>query len=96
MNGISSYDNIFLYDTNNTNYKILCAVNKENSKVECKIVYFNIHYVNGNGSPYFNNIIEIKNILDYKNKINFKVDNCSLTEFCSELLLCCGEQDKIS
>ena len=93
VSGISSHDNIFLYDTNKPDYKALCVMDKDNYNVECKIIYFDVslHY------NQFRKTLEIKNIVaDYQNKIYIKVDNCSLTVFYSEFLSCCGEQDKIS
>ena len=91
---VSYYDNIFLYDTNKKYYKALCVTINENYDVKCKIIYFDVSY--DYHGDYFKNTIEFKDLSYYQNKFSINEDHCYLTGFYSEILLCCGEQDRIS
>ena len=80
-------DKIILYDTDKgSRYKILCANNRQDNKVSCIII--NIR------SNDFK--IIFGNFTNYDIKFSINSDNCYMTKFWSEFLLCCGIDNKIS
>lgn len=80
-------DKIILYDTDKgSRYKILCSNNKINNKVSCAIININQNNYN----------INIRNLTDYDIKYSINDDNCYMTSFMSEFLLCCGMANQIS
>ena len=83
----SHYDKVILYDTNNVDrYKVLCATNSENYIVSCIII--DIDFSNYN--------IQFINFTNYNTKFIKNEDNCYLTVFNKEFLLCCGMNNQIS
>ena len=94
-------------DKGNFKYKILCSAEKENYFAACKIIKFESFpqkkdrrmFGEGSGKPpeggrNTNSSLEL---IDLACQTNFlkNEDNCYMTEFMSEFLLCCGMQDKI-
>ena len=80
-------DKVIIYDIIRGNrYKILCTSNKEIYKVSCVVIKVEPK----------ENSIEIIEFNYYSTKFIINNDNCYLTKFMSEFLLCCGMNNKIS
>ena len=80
-------NNIILYDTDKgRRYKILCVNNRQNNTVSCIII--NI------GKTNFQ--INFGNFINYETRLFINTDNCYMTKFWSEFLLCCGMDNQIS
>ena len=86
INNIPPYK-IILYDTHKDDYKILCTTNKEDFNVSCIILKYDTSK---------NNDLQFPSFTSYKTKFIINEDNCYLTKFYSEFLLCCGMTEKIS
>jgi len=93
---VNLYPNkIILYDTNKGfRYKILCANNLKDDKISCLIISIDCSNHNNDGK-YSNCNINIGNLTSYNTKISKNEDNCYLTKFMSEFLLCCGMKNQI-
>ena len=92
IEGMHDYDNLIIYDTDNDDYKILCAANKRIDAI-CKEIFISIHYdYPYDESSYYLNI----NNLNSDNDISFSEKHeCDITGFNSEFLSCCGENNMI-
>ena len=92
---LNNHENAIIYDTENSQYKIICANKKGESNIECLAIYFDISsgLVSGKMEYSFNvNIIEIN---DYQGSFKNGLDNCNFTRFNSEYLICCGKTNSI-
>ena len=96
-----NHDNPVLYDTSNSNYKILCARNKENSEIICSKLYIAYSMDEDKSltiQPASEFIIrnDILNKSEYNATFSYDEDNCNYTKFNnSEYLICCGKTDII-
>ena len=87
IEGINDYDNLIFYDTENDNYKILCAAKNRKDAI-CKGIYISTNY----GFPINLNFKDLNS--DYV--ISFSVKHkCYITGFNSEFLSCCGDNNMI-
>ena len=89
---MSNYENAILYDTSNSNYKILCAKAIKSKDIKCLAIFLfnviqNYHY----GQIKFYSIYN-----ELQPYFSYQEDNCNLIKFNSEYLLCCGKMDKLS
>ena len=64
VSDITYHDNIFIYDTDEDNYKALCAADNQNYNVKCIIIYFDVSY---NYNKYNEDII-FKHFGNYQTK----------------------------
>ena len=84
----TSYNNkVFFYDSQKDHYKLICSVNKDNYDVSCIII---------NIGDSLNSKANFKEFDYYISKFSINEDNCYLSEFNSEFLLCCGMINQIS
>jgi hypothetical protein len=84
------YHKPILYDTENDNKKLLCAIKDD---ILCHILKIDVdfHIV----GLYFSYTINIENIYSYSATLLMNKDNCYFIEFNSEYLFCCANKDKI-
>ena len=84
-----NHDHATLYDTSDSDYKILCARKKDTSVIECSELSISYPFP-GNEIKEF----EIKYYYTNKDKYNaifsYIDNNCNISEFKSEFLICCG------
>ena len=83
----AGYDHIILLDTNNENYKIICAT-KERNNIKCFALYLSIMYYSL--SNYYTNDLEFVDLQSNPEISFFEKHECYLDIFQSEFLLCCG------
>ena len=72
-----------LYDTGETNIKLLCEVEAQNTNITCK--FFKI-----NDSEGFAYLGDSNIVFQVTNNKNFNEKNCSLSQFNNEYLFCCA------
>ena len=93
FNEDSVINNLILYDTDKSFYKILCASN-DNNDIKCCAIYVKPLNASENDDTTFeSNIFELNPNYEAS---TFKKHKCYLTIFNSEFLLCCGGENNIS
>lgn len=89
VSAFSNHDMPILYNTSNSQYKILFVREKTNNNIECLTIEFDATYNSGSSSFTLNmNFYEIIN--EYQTTFSYKEDNCNFTLYDSEYLICCG------
>ena len=96
INNFNYHENIILYDTSNSYYKILCAKRIDSNSIECIAIYVSISSSIFFSIKKINIKVYVYDILnDYQASFSYKEDNCNFTIFNNEYLLCCGKNDYI-
>ena len=94
INRFEGYKNAILYDVFAQNYKILCAQTIDSNNIDCLAICFQSKSLELNKINDFPiEFIELEN--DYQIIFSYQEDNCNLTIFNSEYLLCCGKNNSI-
>ena len=89
VSAFSNHDMPIFYNTSDSQYKILCAREKTNNNIECITIEFDATYNSATSSFTLNlNFYEIIN--EYQTTFSYNEDNCNLTSYNSEYLICCG------
>ena len=88
VNEFNNHENVILYDTSDSDYKILCAKRKDNNNIDCKAVSLNIEYSHST-SNFEINILEINN--QYETSFSSNLDSCNFILYKSEYVICCGK-----
>ena len=88
------YDKLFLYDTNEQFYKILCYSSKKNNIIKCCAIYCEIWHKTEKNYVY-GSLKKIRLKENYKYDLS-KLHNCYLNEFNNEFILCCGINNHIN
>ena len=91
----NNHENAIIYDTENSQYKIICANKKGESNIECLAVYFDISFGLVSGKMEYSFSVNIIEINDYQGSFTNSLDNCNFTRFNSEYLICCGKTNSI-
>ena len=88
---MSHHENPILFDTVNLNYKVLCAKQKFYKFIDCLGIYINVL-----SQTSYNNIHFFSLYNSFSTSFSYNEDNCNVTKFNSEFLLCCGKIDRLS
>ena len=89
------YDSATLYNTSDSNYKILCGRKIDNDNIECRAIEFNVEYSYSSVSLSTNeiNVYELTN--NYEKDFLYNEDYCNSIKYNSEFLVCCKKTDGI-
>ena len=87
----NNHKHAILYDTSNKEYKILCAVKKNDNTINCIIVHIQASYYYNSHS--FN--VDFQEISDFQAGFSYNENNCNLTKYGSEYIICCGKEGGI-
>lgn len=83
----SEHENPILYDTENSEYKIICANKKSDKSIECRGIYFNNVFYQD--STHNNFVIEFKDLNGYQASFLSDLNSCNMTIFNSQYIICC-------
>ena len=88
VSNFNNHDIPILYDTDNYNYKLLCAREIENNNIECKPFYIEAEY--SLDYSYYNiKYLEMEET-DYTANFSYYENSCNYTEYLNEYVFCCG------
>ena len=93
IDDLSNHDSAILYDTSDSNYKIICARDKHTNIIKCISIEFEVTY--SNTIPSLTCNLNKYEINDYQATYLFNEDNCNFIEYNSEFLICCKKSDGI-
>ena len=85
----NGYDSAILYNTSNSNYKVICGRNKFSSNILCLGLYLDFDYSDSSASFTKNDITVYDLDSGYQTSYLFNNNYCNFTKYNSEYLVCC-------
>jgi len=92
---LNNHDNAILYNTSDSNYKILCGRNVQYNDIKCCAIEFNFEYTPGMSSFTTTPFTAYDIATGYETSFLYNEDYCNSVKFNSEFLVCCKKDNNI-